>query len=228
MNKALLAVKDLQVTVDGKVVLSQLQFELGSGEVAFLMGANGSGKSSLVNVLLGNPNYVVETGSVWFDQHDLLTMSSHERARAGIFVGWQNPVTVPGVTVFNLCKASFEAQGGEIDKLTDFKAKLEQLAIRVGLSVEHIGRGVNEGFSGGEKKRLELLQLLLLKPKLAVLDEVDSGIDVEGIKMSVKILSEVRGLGTSVILITHNKRLFDQVVADHKWEMSNGRLSTRI
>ncbi|MBP9670405.1 Fe-S cluster assembly ATPase SufC [Candidatus Woesebacteria bacterium] len=231
MNEPLLSVTNLQVTVDDKVVVDQLSLELSAGETAFLMGANGSGKSSLANVLLGNKEYRIsniEEAKITFDGKDLLAMTTDERAKAGLFVAWQNPVSIPGVSVFNLCKSSYEAMGNKIDSLTEFKKKLEELAVKVGLTSKHIVRNINEGFSGGEKKRLELLQLLLLKPKLVVLDEIDSGIDSEGIKMTVQTLNEMKKQGTSVILITHNKRLLDEVQADHTWEMKNGRLSTRV
>lgn len=228
MNKSLLSVTNLQVTVDEKVVVDQLSLELSAGETVFLMGANGSGKSSLANVLMGNPNYRVSEGEITFNGKDLLSMSSDERAKAGLFVAWQNPIVIPGVSVFNLCKSSYEAMGNSITSLTEFKKKLEELAAKVGLTAKHIARNINEGFSGGEKKRLELLQLLLLKPKLAVLDEIDSGIDSEGIKMTVQVIGEMKKRGTSVILITHNKKLLEEVVADQTWEMAHGRLSTGV
>jgi len=227
MNKSLLSITNLQVTVENKIVIDRLSLDLPTGETAFLMGPNGSGKSSLVNILLGNPNYKVDSGEIQFRGHNLLLMSSDERAKMGLYIAWQNPVTIPGVSVFNLCRASYEAMGNKIESLTRFKKTLEDLAKRVGLTSHHVARNINEGFSGGEKKRLELLQLLLLKPKLAVLDEIDSGIDILGIRMTVEILNEMKKQGTSVILITHNKRLLDEVKVDRKWEITNGRLSTR-
>lgn len=228
MTKPILGISNLQVTVEDKIVLNGLSIEIFPGEIGFLMGANGSGKSSLANVLMGNSIYSVRGGEVLFEGQNLLTMSSDERAKEGLFLAWQNPVSIPGVSVFNLCRASYEARGNKIESLTEFKKMLETLAEKVGLSKVHISRSVNEGFSGGEKKRLELLQLLLLKPKLAVLDEIDSGIDSEGIVMTLQILREMKEWGASVILITHNKRLLEEIVADKTWEIENGRLSTRV
>ena len=234
MNRPILAVSNLQVTVEDKLVLDGVSFEIAEGEVCLLMGENGSGKSTLAQVLMGDERYKVATNhqtsepTILFAGEDMLKMSIDERARAGLFVAWQNPVMIPGVSVFNLCRASFEARCGQITKLTDFKARVETLAKKVGLSPEHVGRSVNEGFSGGERKRLELLQLLLVEPKLAVLDEIDSGIDAKGIKMTAKIVEELRERGVSVILITHNKVLLQDVRPDHTWEMRNGQLHTRI
>ncbi len=234
MKKPILAVNNLQVTVEDKLVLDGVDFEIAEGEVCLLMGENGSGKSTLAQVLMGDEKYKVSAKNqanqptILFAGEDMLKLSIDERARAGLFVAWQNPVTIPGVSVFNLCRASYEARCGQITKLTDFRLRVEALAKKVGLTPEHVGRSVNEGFSGGERKRLELLQLLLVQPKLAVLDEIDSGIDAKGIKMTAKIVAELRERGVSVMLITHNKVLLQDVRPDHTWEMRNGQLHTRI
>src|SRR6185369_7035962 len=142
----------------------------------------------------------------------------------GLYVAWQAPVTIPGVTVFSLCKASYEAMGYQISTLTEFKKQLESLAERVGLTKEHIGRNVNEGFSGGERKRFELLQLLLLKPKLAILDEIDSGLDVDALRMVGEVVNEMKQVGTAFLLITHYKRLLEYVKPDYVHVMKAGRL----
>ena len=229
MSKSLLVVKNLQVAVDGKVVISGLDLAVSRGQVQVIMGNNGSGKSTLAMTLMGDARYQTSDSSeVRFGGVDLLSMTPDERARAGLYVAWQSPLVIPGVSVFSLCKASYEAWGNKIDKLTEFKQKLENLAEEVGLTREHIGRSVNEGFSGGERKRLELLQLLLLSPKLAILDEIDSGIDSQGVKMLTGIVEQMKGEGTSFILITHNQNVWKNITVDRTWEMKNGQLQPRI
>ena len=179
--------------------------------------------------LVGDFRYkILGESKVVFDGKNLLDMSSDERARAGLFTVWQNPVSVPGVSVFTLCRTSYEAMGNKIATLTEFKQTLETLAKRVGLTKEHISRSVNEGFSGGEKKRLELLQLLLLNPKLVILDEIDSGLDSKGISIVVETVNNLKQTGTSFIMITHNKRLLEDVAVDTVWEMKHGQLQARV
>lgn len=228
MTPYLLNVTGLSVRVEGKRVVEDFSFQLGYGEIVTIMGANGSGKSSLANVLMGNPKYLLEkeNARIELDGIDLLPLSADQRAKMGMFVAWQSPISIPGVTVFSMCKASYLAQGNSIEKLTEFKIKLEKLAIRVGLKPEHISRELNVGFSGGERKRMELLQLLLLKPKVAVLDEVDSGMDSDGVMILSAIVNEMKADGTSFVLITHNKKLLDSISVDRTLEMKNGRLST--
>ena len=211
----------MSVKVEDKVVLRDMNLEIGEGEIHALMGPNGSGKSSLANVLMGNSNYVIESGKIFFESKNLLTMNSDERARKGLFIAWQNPVMIPGVSVFSLCKASYEAQGKTIEKLTEFKQKLEALAQRVGMNKDYVGRNVNEGFSGGERKRLELLQLLLLEPKLAVFDEIDSGLDSAGVKILIKIMQDRHKAGTGFLLITHNKKILDELDVEKVWMITN-------
>lgn len=225
----MLSIKNLSVRIEGRSVINNLDMQVGVGEAHVVMGANGSGKSSLAQVLMGDTRFKVQGSSnVRFERKDLLTMTADERSRAGLFVAWQAPVSIPGVSVFSLCKASYTAMGRQIDTLVAFKKELEHLAVQVGLTKEHIERNVNEGFSGGERKRLELLQLLLLKPKLVILDEIDSGLDARGVKLVVKLVNEMKQQGTSFILITHNKRLLEEVMVDTTWEMHEGQLSARI
>lgn len=232
MKTPLLKVAKLSVEIAGKCVLSCVSCEVYPKEVVAIMGPNGSGKSSFASTLMGDPNYQVVEGikdsKITFAGENLVAMGVDERARKGMMHLWQSPVFIPGVKVFSLCKTSYELMGGKIESLVEFKKKLEDLAGYVGLSKEHIGRAVNEGFSGGERKRLELLQLLLLSPKLAILDEVDSGLDPAGVEIVGKIVKEMRERGTSFILITHNKMLLKEVAIDKTWEMNNGKLSTGL
>lgn len=232
MKRSILRIENLRVMVEEQLILEGVSVEVAEGEVVALMGPNGSGKSSLALSLMGSARYQIAEGSrVELLGENLLSMDESERARKGLFVGWQNPVAIPGVSLFNLCRASYdlvcEAQGRqkEYENLVEFKKMLEGLALRVGLASDIIGRNVNEGFSGGEKKRLELLQLLLLKPKLAILDEIDSGLDVDGLKMVAKIIEQVRQEGSGVVLITHYKKLLDYVDVSRVWVLKKGGIS---
>lgn len=224
----LLEVSDLTVSIGGKQVLKNISFRLTSGSLLAIVGANGGGKSSLAQVLMGNPDYQIDRGKVLIDGQELKGLTVDERARLGLYVAWQNPVSIPGVTVFSLCKAAYEAHGHTIKKMVEFKKVLEELAVSVGLTTEHVARFVNDGFSGGEKKRLELLQLLLLKPKLIVLDEIDSGLDQDGRTLIVKVVRELRDSGTGLIVISHYEQLITELKPDAVMEMANGQLQPRV
>lgn len=224
----LIEVSDLTGSIGGKKVLNNISLRLKSGSLLAIVGANGGGKSSLAQVLMGNPDYPIECGMVLIDGQELQGLTVDERARLGLYVVWQNPVSIPGVTVFSLCKAAYEANGHTIKKLVEFKKLLEELAISVGLTAEHVSRFVNDGFSGGEKKRLELLQLLLLKPKLVVLDEIDSGLDQDGRALIVKVVRELRDSGTGLIVISHYEQLISELKPDVVMEMANGQLQPRV
>ena len=216
----LLQIVNLSVEVEGKRVIADFNLRVGKNEVVALMGKNGSGKTTLAQVLMGDRRYQIsEHCKVLYRGKDLLKLDITERARLGMLVAWQNPVTIPGVSVFSVCKTSYEIGRGKIEKLTEFKKELESLAIRVGLTKKHVGRNMNDGFSGGEKKRLELLQLLLLQPSLAILDEVDSGIDAKGVEMVAEVINEMKKTGTSFLLITHNKKMLEEIEVDEIVEM---------
>ncbi|MBP9702245.1 Fe-S cluster assembly ATPase SufC [Candidatus Woesebacteria bacterium] len=224
----LLEVSDLTGSIGGKSVLKNISFRLKSGSLLAIVGANGGGKSSLAQVLMGNPDYQIDRGRVLIDRQELQGLTVDERARLGLYVAWQNPISIPGVTVFSLCKAAYEANGHTIKKLVEFKKLLEELAVSVGLTTEHVARFVNDGFSGGEKKRLELLQLLLLKPKLVVLDEIDSGLDQDGRALIVKVVRELRDSGAGLIVISHYEQLISELKPDVVMEMANGQLQPRV
>ncbi len=221
MKNVLLEIANLEVSVDSKIVLRDFAMKVSRGQVVALMGNNGSGKTTLAQVLMGNSKFKIRNTKVTFERKDLLAMSADARSRAGLYSAWQNPVTIPGVTVFNLCKSSYEAHGYKIPKLVELKQKLEELAVKVGLTKDYVSRNVNEGFSGGERKRLELLQLLLLKPKLAILDEIDSGLDSDGVKILIKIVTQMKQAGTAFVIITHSKKLAKDMGVDAIWKTTN-------
>ena len=224
----LLEVSDLTGSIGGKSVFKNISFRLKSGSLLAIVGANGGGKSSLAQVLMGNQDYQIDRGRILIDGQELHGLTVDERARLGLYVAWQNPVSIPGVTVFSLCKAAYEANGHIIKKLVEFKKLLEDLAVSVGLTLSHVARFVNDGFSGGEKKRLELLQLLLLKPKLVVLDEIDSGLDQDGRALIVKVVRELRDGGTGLIVISHYEQLISELKPNVVMEMANGQLQPRV
>mgnify|MGYP000367217725 CR=1 FL=1 len=224
----ILTITSLSAVIANKSVLNGVSAKLKPSQIMAIIGANGGGKSSLAQVLLGNPEYEIKQGEIVYDGVDLIKLSVDERARRGLYVAWQNPVTIPGVSVFALCKAAYEARGEKIDNLSSFKQTLEKLALEVGLTELHISRFVNDGFSGGEKKRLELLQLLLLKPKLVVLDEIDSGLDKSGRELIIKIIKTLKDGGTSFIVISHYEQLIEKIKAEIVMEMENGQLLTRV
>lgn len=219
-----LVVKNLVVQVNNKAVLKSVNLRVESGEVVALTGVNGSGKSSLAMTLLGSDVYQVKKGSIFFNKTDLLELGVEERVRHGLLVAWQNPITVPGVTVFSLAKAAYEVKGYKIQSLVEFKQRIEQLLTRVGFTKEVVSRSINDGFSGGEKKRLELFWILLLEPKLVVMDELDSGLDVGGRDLVIEIIQELRVKNCAVIVITHYPELLNTIKPDRIMEMRNGRI----
>jgi Fe-S cluster assembly ATP-binding protein len=229
MTTPLLKIDNLSATVGGKKVLNGLSLAINSGEVHAIMGPNGSGKSTLSYVLAGRPGYEITGGSVLFEGRDLLSQAPEERARAGLFLGFQYPVEIPGVNNVYLLKAAVNARRKalgqpEVDayeflQLVRAKMKLMQM------DESFLSRGVNEGFSGGEKKRNEILQMLVIEPRLAVLDETDSGLDIDALKVVAKGVNSLRGPERGVLLITHYQRLLDHVVPDQVHVLARGRIA---
>ena len=225
----LLKISNLSATVGGKKVLQGLSLSVNPGEVHAIMGPNGSGKSTLAYVLAGRPGYEITSGSVEFQGRDLLSLAPEERARAGMFLGFQYPVEIPGVNNVYLLKAAvnakLKAEGKpEVDayeflKLVRAKMKLMQM------DESFLSRGVNEGFSGGEKKRNEILQMLELEPTLAVLDETDSGLDIDALKVVARGVNTLRAADRGVLLITHYQRLLDHIVPDQVHVLARGRIA---
>jgi Fe-S cluster assembly ATP-binding protein len=224
----MLEILDLQVRVAGKSILKGVNLTVGAGEVHAIMGPNGSGKSTLAQVLAGREDYEVTGGTVTFEGRDLLAQKPEERARAGLFLGFQYPVEIPGVNNVYLLKAALNAKRKaagepEVDAY-EFLALIKQKMKFMDMSETFLTRGVNEGFSGGEKKRNEILQMLVLEPKLAILDETDSGLDIDALKIVSKGVNSLRDQNRAVVLITHYQRLLDYIVPDQVHVLSGGRI----
>tara|TARA_B100000900_G_C20572248_1_gene713732 strand:+ start:38 stop:781 length:744 start_codon:yes stop_codon:yes gene_type:complete len=223
MAGGLLDVKGLHATVEETEILRGIDLKIKPGEVHAIMGTNGAGKSTLASVIMGHPAYAITAGSIQYNGEDLTEMEVHERARAGLFMSFQYPSSVPGVQVGTFLRKSVAAVRGEAPKAREFRKELQTAMDVLGMDRSFLGRYVNDGFSGGEKKRLEILQMLLLQPKMALLDETDSGLDIDALKAvaeGINSLSENSG----VLLITHYNRLLELVVPDWVHVMIDGRI----
>jgi Fe-S cluster assembly ATP-binding protein len=226
---SMLRINNLVVTVDGKQILNGLNLEVGAGEVHAIMGPNGSGKSTLAYVLAGRPGYAITSGTVTYQGRDLLALAPEERARAGVFLGFQYPVEIAGVNNVYLLKAALNAARKE-HRLPEVDAFEFLGLIRDKMKLMHIedsflSRGVNEGFSGGEKKRNEILQMLVLEPQLAILDETDSGLDIDALKVVAAGVNSLRSPERACVLVTHYQRLLEYVVPDFVHVLVDGRIA---
>lgn len=225
-----LVISDLCVSVEGKEILGGISLEVGAGEIHAIMGPNGSGKSTLASTLAGHPNYQVTGGKVKLDGKDILKLSPDKRANLGLFLAFQYPAEVPGVRVQNFLKAAYDQRFAKhpeklFNSVLEFRSHVEKLAQNLGIKKELLSRGLNEGFSGGEKKRLEILQLALLEPKIAILDETDSGLDIDAIKAVAEgVRQVVRRHKTGVIVITHYQRILNYLVPSVVHVMQDGKL----
>jgi Fe-S cluster assembly ATP-binding protein len=224
-----LEIRDLHVTVgdgDGATeILKGVDLAVSSGETHAIMGPNGSGKSTLAYSIAGHPKYRVTSGSVTLDGADVLTMTVDQRARAGLFLAMQYPVEVPGVSVSNFLRTAVTAVRGEAPKLRTWIKEVNEAMGRLGMDRAFAERSVNEGFSGGEKKRHEILQLELLKPKIAILDETDSGLDVDALRVVSAGVNKVRGQGIGTLLITHYTRILRYISPDRVHVFFEGRIA---
>ena len=224
----MLSVTNLDVAVNGGMILNELNLEVQAGEVHAIMGPNGSGKSTFANVLAGHPGYEVTAGSVIYEGQDLLQMDPEERARRGVFLAFQYPVEIPGVSNVYLLKAAVNEirkhRGeSELDAVKFLKLVREKLKL-VDMKEEFLHRAVNEGFSGGEKKRNEIFQMAMLEPKLAILDETDSGLDIDALKVVAQGVNELRDPSRSIVMVTHSQRLLDYIVPDYVHVLAGGRV----
>jgi Fe-S cluster assembly ATP-binding protein len=227
-TNSLLTIKDLHASVEEKQIIKGLDLDIKPGEVHAIMGPNGAGKSTLGYVLSGRDGYSVDSGSVTLDGEDLLEMETEDRARAGLFLAFQYPVEIPGVSNLEFLKASVDAQrqarGEEAITSADFLKEAKAACKQVNLPVAFLKRGVNEGFSGGEKKRNELMQMLLLKPKLCILDETDSGLDIDALQIVAEGVNSQRSADRSFIVVTHYQRLLDYIKPDFVHVLSDGKI----
>jgi len=225
---ALLEVKNLHVEVDGKQILNGLDLVVEKGSVHAIMGPNGSGKSTLAHVLAGKDAYVVTQGQVLLDGEDILALSPDERAAKGLFLAFQYPLEIPGVATMTFLRTALNAQRkkrGEAELLVpDFIKRVREVAGKLGIEQEMLRRGVNVGFSGGEKKRNEILQMALLEPRLCVLDETDSGLDIDALKVVSEGVNRLRSPERGFVVITHYQRLLDYIVPDVVHVLSQGRI----
>ena len=224
----MLNIRDLKVTVENTPILKGLDLAVGKGEVHAIMGPNGSGKSTLGHVLAGRDEYEVTGGSVEYQGKDLLDLEPEERAREGLFLAFQYPVEIPGVNNTYLLKAALNAvrkhRGeSEVDAVEFLQLIKDKMKI-MDMDESFLSRGVNEGFSGGEKKRNEILQMLVMEPKLAILDETDSGLDIDALKVVAEGVNALRREDRSIVLITHYQRLLDYIKPDHVHVLSGGKI----
>ena len=225
---SLLQVRNLHANVAEQNILKGLSLTVNPGEVHAIMGPNGSGKSTFANVLAGRPGYDVTDGDMLLNDEDITPLEAHERAWAGVFLAFQYPVEIPGVSNMEFLKASLDsiahARGEDQPNAPAFIKQVRELAQSLSLNPEFLKRGVNEGFSGGEKKRNEILQMLLLNPQLAVLDETDSGLDIDALQVVADGVNRFRNDNNAVVLITHYQRLLDHIVPDYVHVLADGRI----
>lgn len=224
VSKPVLEIKDLRVAVEGKEILKGVNLTINPGEIHALMGRNGSGKSTLSYTIMGHPRYVVTGGSIIFKGQSLTDMAPDERARAGVYLAFQYPVAIPGVSVSNFLRAAVKARRGKDVPVKEFRKELKESMAKLGVKDEFLSRYVNDGFSGGEKKRLEILQMALLKPEMAFLDETDSGLDIDALKTVSAGINALANKDMAILLITHYQRMLDYVSPGFVHVMQDGQI----
>ena len=224
----MITIKNLHATIDGKEILKGLNLEVKAGETHAIMGPNGAGKSTLASVLAGREEYEVTDGSVDFNGGDLLDLDTEDRAREGLFLAFQYPVEIPGVSNVNFLRSAIneirEYKGEEALSAKDFMARVREKSALVELDAKLASRSVNEGFSGGEKKRNEIFQMAMLEPKLAILDETDSGLDIDALRIVANGVNKLKSNDTASIVITHYQRLLDYIVPDFVHVLYEGKI----
>lgn len=221
---ALFAFEDLHIAVEGKEVVKGVSLAIRPGEKHALMGPNGSGKSTLANALMGNPAYEITSGRIYLQGEDITGLEADERSRKGLFLAFQYPCAIPGVTVANFLRSALQARLPEGEKLKGFRKLVKKQCDLLGVDASFPGRYLNDGFSGGEKKRIEILQMAMLQPRMAVLDETDSGLDIDALKIVSQGINRVCGPEVGVLLVTHYQRILDYVKPDFVHVLVKGRL----
>jgi Fe-S cluster assembly ATP-binding protein len=222
----MLKIENLRAEIDGQEIIKGLDLDVGKGEIHAIMGPNGSGKSTLSNVLMGHPRYEVTGGSITFQGEDVLEMEPDERAKLGMFLAFQYPSEVPGVSVANFLRTAVNSvREEELSPMEMFRLIQDKMKV-MQMDPKFAERYLNEGFSGGEKKRNEILQMLMLEPKLAIMDETDSGLDIDALQVVSKGINELRGPEFSAVIITHYQRILRYIEPDHVHVMLDGRLVT--
>ena len=224
MAEKLLEIKDLHAGVEDKEILKGLNLSVNKGEVHVILGPNGSGKSTLMNIIMGHPKYQVTGGTMMFEGEDMSSLKTFERARKGLFLSFQTPEEIPGITVENMIRTSKQAITGEKAKLVPFRKELRATMKVLKMNPEYAQRYMNVGFSGGEKKRNEILQLLMLQPKLALLDETDSGLDVDAVQIVSEGVAKFHNAENSCLIITHNTRILEHLKVDKVHVLMNGQI----
>lgn len=220
----MLEIKNLSVEVEGKRILNKINLKLYKGKVYALMGPNGSGKTSLANVLMANPKYKILSGKIFLDNEDITNLPVNEKARKGIFVSYQNPVEISGVTVSNFLRTAFNSLKDNKLSLLDFQKLLQEKTKELDINEKFLKRYLNEGFSGGEKKKTEILQMLVLNPSFVILDETDSGLDIDSLKTVSKGINKFLNGDKIVLIITHYRKILDYINPDKVFIMKDGEI----
>lgn len=225
MSEALLQIQNLTVSVEEKEILHGIDLSIGAGETHVLMGPNGAGKSTLGYAIMGNPKFKVDSGEILFENNSIQEESPDKRAKAGIFLSFQNPLEVPGITLSSFLRTSIQQQTGERIRIFAFQKELKQTMELLSMDPSYADRDLNVGFSGGEKKKAEILQMLMLKPKLAILDETDSGLDVDAVRtVSKGVESYQQNQNGALLIITHSTRILESLHVDYTHVMVDGRI----
>ena len=224
-KKIIFSIRDIKVRINGKEIVKGVSLDIRRGEKHALMGPNGSGKSSLANALAGHPSYEITSGEAFIDGQNLLEMDATERSMAGLFLAFQYPLAIPGVTVANFLRTAIKARSGDNDsRMRNFRKELMEKFHLLEINKSFATRYLNDGFSGGEKKRLEILQMAMLKPRIAILDETDSGLDIDALKIVSKGINTFSTSNDGVLLVTHYQRILNYVKPDRVHVMIDGRI----